>query len=292
MSTQRARKVVAGRAQGGAGPALAPGLPHSGRRENPRRMPSGVRSILYVLAKEPVPGLVKTRLCPPLRPAQAAALAAACAADTLAMAAGLAAVEVRLALAPARAGGLAARAECRDLAVEAKGRSLAVEAEGRSLAMEAAGHGLAVEDQGDGDLGARMARLMARGLRDGPTLLIGTDSPDRPASMVADAVAALQRCDAVLAPAADGGYVLVGARRPLPALFAIDAAWGSRRVMASTCDALSRAGCAFEVLAGWEDVDDARALGRLAARLEGAGADAAPETARLLARWRSEGVRF
>ena len=38
---------------------------------------------LLVLAKEPIPGRVKTRLCPPCTPAEAARLAAACLADTL-----------------------------------------------------------------------------------------------------------------------------------------------------------------------------------------------------------------
>lgn len=231
-------------------------------------MPRGAARILYVLAKDPVPGLVKTRLCPPLDFARAAALSAAFATDVLLMAGTVREVEARLALAPAPGpvgggpGPLASRM------------------------------GLAVEGQGAGDLGKRMARLMRRGLESGPTVLIGTDCPDLPAHAVEAAFAVLERCDVVLGPAADGGYVLVGARRGVSALFEIDAPWSSERVLAATCDALTRTKCAFDLLEPREDVDDARALGTLATRLKRDAGAAAPETARLLAHWRSEGVGF
>lgn len=267
MSTRRAVKMregVRGRPRG---------LPARRRRANPRRMVGGV---LYVLAKEPSPGFAKTRLCPPLSPPAAAALAEAFAADTLAAAAGVAAgpgrtIDVRLALGAAPCGPLPA-----DAGLAATARRL----------------GIAVEDQGGGDLGERMARLLGRGLRSGPTVLIGTDCPDLPADVLRGAFAALERCDAVVGPAVDGGYVLIGARVPVAGLFDIGAEWGSSFVFDATCAALHRAGCAFEALALRDDVDDATALGRLAGRLAGDGATAAPATARLLERWRNEGVRF
>lgn len=229
------------------------------------------RPVLYVLAKDPVPGFVKTRLCPPLSPVRAAELAAAFAADTLSMTRTLREIDARLALDPGPAAGSAGAGGLRAVA---------------------GALGLAVEGQGEGDLGERMARLLARGLASGPTVLVGTDCPDLPAAAVREAFAVLERHDVVVGPAADGGYVLVGARRAVPGLFAIDAPWGSDRVLASTVLALERAGCAFDLLEVRDDVDDACALGRLATRLERAGGTAAPETARLLARWRSEGVRF
>lgn len=229
------------------------------------------RPVLYVLAKDPAPGFVKTRLCPPLSPARAAEMAAAFAADTLSMTRTLREIDARLALDPGPAAGAP---------------------RGGGLRAVASALGLAVEGQGDGDLGERMAGLMARGLLSGPTVLVGTDCPDLSAAAVREAFAALERRDVVLGPAADGGYVLVGSRTAVPELFAIDAPWGSGRVLAATVRALERAGCAFDLLDVRDDVDDARALGRLASRLERAGGNAAPETARLLARWRSEGVRF
>jgi len=231
------------------------------------------RSVLYILAKDPAAGFVKTRLCPPLTAARAAELAAAFAADAFLMAGTLRGIDVRLALDPAPPSG--------------------PPPVGGGLAGAAGAAGVtALEGQGDGDLGQRMARLMGRGLAAGPTVLVGTDCPDLPAAVVAEAFEALGRRDVVLVPATDGGYVLVGARRPVPELFAIEAPWSSGRVFEATCDALARAGCTFETLEEREDVDDARALGRLASRLEGARGIAAPETARLLARWRDEGVRF
>ncbi|MFN2376013.1 MAG: TIGR04282 family arsenosugar biosynthesis glycosyltransferase [Candidatus Binatia bacterium] len=227
--------------------------------------------VVFVMAKAPVPGLVKTRLCPPLTSSQASRLAEAFALDTIRK---LAAVAV--------AGGLEVR-----VALDGAGQGF-----GRGLEEEAARLGLPVEGQGQGDLGTRMEEVLGRGLATGrPTVLVGTDAPDLPGALVRSAFEALARVDAVLVPAADGGYVLVGARRPLPELFRIDAPWSSDGVFAATCEALRRAGYPFEVLEGWDDVDDAAALGRLASRLDG-GADVAPCTARLLGEWRCEGVRF
>lgn len=222
-----------------------------------------------MIAKAPAAGFVKTRLCPPLVPAQAALLAAAFAEDTLERLCGLDAVEVRLALDEQRPG------------------------QGEALRLAACRAGVAVEDQGGGDLGARMARLLERGLAAGlPTVLVGADSPDMPRETLVAAFEALQRTDAVLAAAGDGGYVLVGARRQVAGLFDIDVPWSSARVFAATCEALARTGCAFETLPPCDDVDDAAALGRLSARFDAGGAAAAPATARLLGQWRCQGVRF
>jgi len=245
-------------------------------------MPLG---IVIVMAKAPVAGFVKTRLCPPLTPGQASRLAAAFAIDTLAMLAGLGDLEVRLALdgGPDRAA-----------VAEAEGQA-GGEAPGEIEEMEAFArrHGVEVEDQGGGDLGRRMERLMARGLAEGlPTVLVGTDCPDLAPAAVRAAFAALGRVDAVLVPVRDGGYVLVGARRPVAGLFTIDAAWSSDRVFEATRDALVRSGGTFEALDEYDDVDDAAALGRLAARLGDGDAAVAPRTAALLGEWRREGVRF
>lgn len=229
-------------------------------------MPPG---IVYMMAKAPAAGLVKTRLCPPLLPEQASLLAAAFAEDTLRMLAGLDRVQARLALDEGRPGL------------------------GDALRLMARCVGVAVEEQGGGDLGARMARLLERGHAAGvPTVLVGSDCPDMPRDTIVAAFEALQRTDAVVVPASDGGYVLIGARRRIAGLFDIDAPWSSPRVFAATCHALAREGCAFETLAPCEDVDDAAALGRLAARFDAGGAAAAPATARLIGRWRSEGARF
>jgi rSAM/selenodomain-associated transferase 1 len=237
--------------------------------------------VVTVLAKEPVPGRVKTRLCPPLRQDQAAALATAFARDTLEALAGLQGVRVRLAIDP----GPASPPRISD------GPAGAFPAEGP---VEVARRlGLDVLAQGEGDLGERMSRLLEAALEGGGGgVLVGTDSPDLPTSLVLEAFAALERADVVLVPAADGGYVLVGARRRTPSLFSIAAPWGSGRVLEATLESLSRARVTVALLEEWEDVDDAAALGRLASRLRGGSRAVAPSTSRLLHDWEAEGVRF
>lgn len=73
--------------------------------------------------------------------------------------------------------------------------------------------------QGEGDLGERMARVSTRLLARHPVaLLLGADVPGISAQAIVEAVRSLQRADprGVLAPAADGGFVLVGTNRLLP----------------------------------------------------------------------------
>ena len=81
--------------------------------------------------------------------------------------------------------------------------------------------------QPDGDLGARM--LAALEAADGPALVIGTDCPAHDAGASAHGGrGAAQRRRRGGAPAEDGGYVLIGLRKPLPALFA-GMEWGTAR---------------------------------------------------------------
>ena len=86
--------------------------------------------------------------------------------------------------------------------------------------------------QPNGDLGARMlAALKASG---GATLVIGTDCPAMmPAHLRMAADLLRGGADAVVYPAEDGGYVLIGMRKPLAVLFA-GMAWGTDDVMAET----------------------------------------------------------
>jgi rSAM/selenodomain-associated transferase 1 len=66
--------------------------------------------------------------------------------------------------------------------------------------------------QGAGDLGARMERaLLSSG---GPSVIVGSDIPDLGAAHVRRALAALATHDVVFGPAQDGGYWLVGVKRP------------------------------------------------------------------------------
>lgn len=145
--------------------------------------------------------------------------------------------------------------------------------------------GLELRLQGRGDLGRRLARAFSTAAREGSaaTVIVGADSPTLPASRVREAFRRLARgADAVLGPAEDGGYVLIGARGSRPELFR-DVPWGGPAVAETTRRRAAAAGIALEETAPWYDVDDGPGLRRLARELRRArGAARAPETARAL----------
>ena len=110
---------------------------------------------------------------------------------------------------------------------------------------------------------AALAQALERD-RCSAAVLIGSDCPPLSAGYLAKAFAALRDgSDAVLGPAEDGGYVLVGATRPLPEIFA-GIAWSTPAVMNETrarlCGLHAR-WCELETL--W-DVDDQAGYGRYA----------------------------
>lgn len=140
---------------------------------------------LLLLAKEPVPGRVKTRLTPPCSPEQAADLAAAALRDTL--------------------DAVLAVPGCRPLLV----------LDGRPPAWLPAG--LAVVPQVPGDLDERLAGAFAAA-GPGPALLVGMDTPQVGADLLAEAVRALDEHDAVFGAAVDGGWWALGLRRSDPGL--------------------------------------------------------------------------
>ncbi|WP_019547806.1 TIGR04282 family arsenosugar biosynthesis glycosyltransferase [Streptomyces sulphureus] len=170
-------------------PQPAPALPDA--------PPSGPTTLL-VLAKEPVPGRVKTRLTPPFTPEQAAVLARAALVDTLRTA----------------------------LAVPARRRVLVLEGEpGRWPGIPAprSEHTASrplfdVVPQSEGRLDERIAAAFASCT--GPTLLIGMDTPQLTAPLLAPALSddAWRQHDAWFGPALDGGFWALGLARPDPAL--------------------------------------------------------------------------
>jgi rSAM/selenodomain-associated transferase 1 len=145
---------------------------------------------------------------------------------------------------------------------------LCVTGVGDELAQLAARHGLALTLQGDGDLGARMERALCARL---PAVLIGSDVPTVTSADLAAAIEALGAHDLVLGPSEDGGYWLVGMRRPLPIFEGI--AWSTPTVLADT---LARAPA--HLVARHDDVDDLAALTRLEAALAKLPATVAPAT--------------
>lgn len=125
--------------------------------------------------------------------------------------------------------------------------------------------GVACRAQPAGDLGQRMLDAFRWHCAQGPLLLIGTDCPTLGADDLRAAAQALREGnDAVFLPAEDGGYVLIGLRRPQPSLFA-GIAWGAGSVMDETRARLRAAGLTWREPKTLWDVDRPADLQRLAA---------------------------
>jgi uncharacterized protein len=122
--------------------------------------------------------------------------------------------------------------------------------------------GLSRHRQGDGDLGRRMARVF-RSLPAGPAIIIGSDITAITPAHIAAAFRALGRHDAVLGPAADGGYWLIGLRRsprvPHPLLRGVR--WSSEHALCDTVAGLPR-GMSVAFADALEDIDDAAGYAR------------------------------
>ena len=101
-------------------------------------------------------------------------------------------------------------------------------------------------------------------------LLVNGDSPTLPPAVLAEAIELLRRPGerAVLGPATDGGYYLIGLKQAHPRLFA-DIVWGTNSVAQRTRERASEIGLQVAELPEWYDVDDAEALGWLTAELAG-----------------------
>ena len=111
-----------------------------------------------------------------------------------------------------------------------------------------------VVDQGDGDLGLRLARA-AETL---PVLLLGADIPGLTPEHLISAVKALSKAPAVIGPAADGGYWLLGLAHAVPGAFG-GIAWGTSAVFAATLARLPDDTVQFPVLS---DIDTPEDLAR------------------------------
>ena len=118
------------------------------------------------------------------------------------------------------------------------------------------GDGPALVDQGDGDLGDRLLRAA-----EPPVILIGADIPDLSAACLRDAAAALRDAPAVIGPAEDGGYYLLGLRAPMPFLFNA-MPWGTGEVFAITAERLAGCGVVPALLPMLADLDRPEDLDR------------------------------
>jgi rSAM/selenodomain-associated transferase 1 len=203
---------------------------------------------LLVVAKAPEAGRVKTRLCPPLTPSQAADLAAAALLDTLTAV-------------TAVPGGRVVVALTGDLSRAA-----------RAAALHRALRGIPTPAQRGPDLGHRItaAHRDAAALLPGrPVLQLGMDTPQVEPDLLADAVAPLRgdAADAVLGPATDGGWWALGLRDPRAAAVIADVPTSRDDTGDRTLRALRAAGLRVALLPELTDVDtvaDATAVARTA----------------------------
>ncbi|MDA1229640.1 MAG: TIGR04282 family arsenosugar biosynthesis glycosyltransferase, partial [Planctomycetota bacterium] len=110
--------------------------------------------------------------------------------------------------------------------------------------------------QSEGSLGERMNSAMTAAFSEDAkrVVVIGTDCPGLGASHLGRAFDQLTRADAVIGPATDGGYYLLGMRRHLPTLFD-DIAWGTGTVLQQTLERAAEARVTVGKLSPLSDVD-------------------------------------
>lgn len=199
---------------------------------------------LIVMAKRPAAGQTKTRLCPPLTPERAADLYACFLRDviervrqTTTLVSGLTPVIAHTP--PDAAGYFAALAPGFDLVPQT---------------------GATLGERLDGVLSGALARGFTQ------AAAISSDSPSLPAAFLAQAFAALDdpAVDVVLGPCDDGGYYLIGWKRPHAALVR-DVAMSQPNTLAQTLVVAAWAGLRVALLPSWYDVDEPDDLARLAA---------------------------
>jgi rSAM/selenodomain-associated transferase 1 len=194
---------------------------------------------LAVIAKAPVAGRVKTRLCPPCTPRQAAELAEAALRDTL-----------------------AAMADAAQLAGHEVVRAIVLDG-----ALGAWADGEQVIAQRGGGLDERLAAAFAD-LGDGPALIVGMDTPQLTGALLAGALAALDDHDAVLGPAADGGYWGIGLRRADPRAL-VGVPMSVERTLAAQRERLGQLGLTVADAATLIDVDTIEDAALVAAQAPG-----------------------
>ena len=117
--------------------------------------------------------------------------------------------------------------------------------------------------QGEGDLGDRMERVMRRALGQAPWVIaLGADNPAMPLHCLERARAAFENHQAVLGPAADGGYYLLGLSR-LPENLLRGLPWSSPATLAATRARLEANGLKVALIEPGFDIDELEDLRRL-----------------------------
>jgi rSAM/selenodomain-associated transferase 1 len=212
------------------------------------------QQMLLVVAKQPAAGQTKTRLCPPLTGATAAALYECFLRDTLEIMRRTPSVTPGIVYLPAAAAGY-----FRELAPD-----------------------FHLTLQEGADLGERLDNLLTTALAQGATaaVVMDSDSPTLPVAYVSEAFSRLQEgADVVLGPCDDGGYYLIGLKQPQPRLLR-EVQMSTPTVLRDTLAIAEELGLRVALLPTWYDVDTAAELQRLRQELTTLSADDGSSPAR------------
>ena len=217
---------------------------------------------LVIFAKWPLPGQVKTRLCPPLRPDQAAELARCFLLDTVERVSRLEEVQVWVAFTPAES--------------EPRFRAL-LPSSVRYLSQRG-------NDLGERELNIFVDLFEREAQR---VAIMGSDIPSVPLAYLRSAFSLLKSpdCDAVLGPSRDGGYYCIGAQAGqagLPALFE-HIEWSTEKVMQQTLQQARLHNLRVRLIPRWYDVDTVEDMRKLTEQLLETGKEEdAPRTRNFL----------
>lgn len=196
-----------------------------------------MKNCLIIFAKEPEKGKVKTRLSNCFSSAQCLNLYKAFVKDTLSIAKRFSGAEKILAY---EAGG-------------ARPRYLLKTAPGFKF-----------YKQRGKDLGERMHNAFCYAQKNNAqaTVIIGSDTPTLPAAFIARAFKRLRSNDLVIGPSFDGGYYLIGMRKPCAGIFS-KISWSAPSVFSRTIDRARSFRKSVSILDKWYDLDGPEALTRL-----------------------------
>lgn len=214
---------------------------------------------LVLFAKAPIPGQVKTRLCPPLTDDEAASLHGSFVLDAL-----------------ERSGQAAIRGVSKQSPRFDRFVACCPSSEHVFFKILEERHGVRLIDQMGDDLGGRMEHAVAEMFRIGyqRCVIVGTDLPALPAAVYEEAFGLLTRYDLVLGPSMDGGYYLIGLSRTAPEIFR-DIPWSTPDVLALTQTKAHALGLNVALLQSQRDVDT---IDDVFALIHDAGLNNAPGT--------------
>ena len=218
------------------------------------------RNCIIVFVKAPVYGTVKTRLAEKINAGAALALYRAFVADIME----------------------------RLFTVDADLRIYFDPPDSRQSIIDWLGTGLPLAAQSGNDLGRRMSAALAESLAKGydNAVLLGSDLPDLPASIVTEAFDSLSRFPAVLGPSTDGGYYLIGfSNGGFAGEVFSDIEWSTDQVFARTLQRFDQLQQPVYVLPPWQDIDTYADLKNLILRVKNSP-NLMPHTENALVEWK------